>query len=128
MQSERQLTDSELRRKEAIIEALHQHKHVGEAARSLGIGKRRLYRMMKRLGISLKAILGRPSLPPPATGQRSSPMPEPQAPTAAATRPERDTRRLTVADFRGPSLGDVGAANYGSVEVTFWNRLKKLRG
>jgi len=94
--------------KKLIIAALSRYRRVDAAAESLGLHIRKMYRLMRRYNLRLKAVLAWPSMPPaPATRQESAAVVAPEA--AAPVKPERDIRRLTARDFTGAPLGDVGS-------------------
>ena len=54
---------TEQEQKGAIIQALRECGHVGRAAECLCIDRRRLYRLMKRHGLTLKVVLAWPFTP-----------------------------------------------------------------
>lgn len=93
-------------RKELIIGALIQYRRVDAAAKSLGLHVRKMYRLMHRHDLRLKAVLAWPSMPPASfTGQQQASVAAPEA--AAPAKPGRDIRRLSARDFTGTRLGDV---------------------
>ena len=95
--------------RQQIAEALRKYERVDTAAESLDLGVRRMYRLMKRYGLTLKDVLGwpcvpeshEPSAPTPAAPSEAKPQ---QA--APPVKPERNILKLTPADFSGPCLGE----------------------
>lgn len=113
------MTDAE--QKTQIIEALQKHKRVDLAAQDSGIHVRQFYRMMKKHGIRLKAVLAWPSMP------QSESVPESEVPTPEPTvDPGEPKPGHTAKDYSGANLGDVGrrAADPSDL-LSRWERLKR---
>lgn len=87
------LSEAEQKRREMIISALREHKHVGKAADSLGIGQRRLYRWMRKYNLTLKGVLGWPSMPrspePDSTQEVAKPAKSEVAPPEGNDKPKQ---------------------------------------
>lgn len=65
--------------RERIIDALVEHKRVDAAAKSLGLGVRRMYRWMKRYDLTLKGVLWS-YLSAPGSEMAPAPAPKPAEP------------------------------------------------
>lgn len=119
-----------IERKRDVLRILKETRSVRETARRLGLDRRTVQRILRRMGLSVEDVLqpvaesvSKPmSAPAPHVAK---PDPEPAAPPA---KPERDPRRLSISDFSGPNLGEAVApeSNSGSVDALL-GRYRKLR-
>jgi hypothetical protein len=116
--------------REQIIDALREYKQVARAAKSLGIGQRRMYRFMERDRLRLKAVLKWPSMPPVLKLEDPAQETLTDYPPAARVQPERNIHVLTARDFSGPCHGDAGRASFtvgADEQLGQYRRLKGYR-